>query len=437
MAKTKSSMKKIFHIVMMIVMTHNLYASSDFFNEGRYEFVSSDKNTSSEECPMSPYKKGSIVFFRHDTAYMFYPKLDLELDTPIVCQELMGLGIKGTFAYDKNANKLYFSKGDESGNQTLYEATFGKDKWEDVKELKIKGVMPSKMEIRGSSLAVGRWNHSIKGTKGFYNPSLANNGKTIYFSGTFKAGKGNRDVWFINKEEADLWSRPESASDSINTTGKEDFAFNVGDTLLYFGSTKEGGLGGMDIYVAHKQRKDSVWRAPENMGDAINSSAEDYNVAFNKVSAYFISDRRGGKGKPDIYRPIWINPKRENELVADMTIEEPKDFHWVLFFFDFDKSEMKPEYEAQLDELVKAMLEFPGAKFEVSGHTDARGSDEYNMKLSKKRADYIKSVLTKKGLEPNQIIAVGKGMREPVIPNAQEEAEHEQNRRVDIKIINE
>jgi len=173
------------------------------------------------------------------------------------------------------------------------------------------------------------------------------------------------------------------------------------------------------------------------MGDAINSSAEDYNVAFNKVSAYFISDRRGGKGKPDIYRPIWINPKRENELVADMTIEEPKDFHWVLFFFDFDKSEMKPEYEAQLDELVKAMLEFPGAKFEVSGHTDARGSDEYNMKLSKKRADYIKSVLTKKGLEPNQIIAVGKGMREPVIPNAQEEAEHEQNRRVDIKIINE
>ncbi len=437
MAKKERRMKKVFYIVMMIVMTHNTYASEDLFNQGRYEFVSSDKNTSSEECPMSPYKKGSIVFFRNDTAYMFYPKLDLELDTPIVCQELMGLGIEGTFAFDKNANKIYFSKSDGSGNYNLYEATYNKDKWDEIKELKIKGVMPSKMVIKGSSLAGARWNHSVKGTSGFYNPSLGKNGKRIYFSGTFLAGKGNRDLWFIDKAEDDLWSRPKSIGDSINTTAKEDYALVIGDTTLFFASTKAGGFGDMDIYMAHKQRRDSVWGAPVNMGDNINSSASDYNVAFNKVSAYFISDRNGGKGKPDIYRPIWINPARENELVADMTIEEPKDFHWVLFFFDFDKSDMKPEYEAQMDELVRAMKEFPGAKFEVSGHTDSRGSDEYNMTLSKKRAEYIKKVLIQKGLEPSQITAIGKGMREPVIPDAQDEAEHEQNRRVDIKIINE
>ena len=192
----------------------------------------------------------------------------------------------------------------------------------------------------------------------------------------------------------------------------------------------------MDVYISKKNVRDTLWGAPQNMGELVNSSASDYNVTFNKLAAYFISNRAGGKGLADIYRPIWLNPDREAELMSDMTIEEPKGFHWVLFFFDFNKTYMKPEYEAQLDELISAMREFPGAKFEISGHTDSRGSDEYNMKLSEKRADYVRKLMIQKGYEPELLISVGKGMREPVIVNAQDEAEHEQNRRVEFKIIN-
>lgn len=430
-------MRKLIYIVMMIALAHSVNAVEDKFSEGKFEFISSNKNTKAEECPMSPYRKGSIVFFRNDTAYLFYPRMDLELDTPIVCNELMGLGIQGTFAYDKNANKIYFSKNDGDGNAELHEASLSGERWTDVKKLKIKGVMPSKMVVRGSSLAAGRWNHSVKGTTGFYNPSIGRGGKRIYFSGTFLAGKGNRDLWYIDAEEDNLWSRPKSVGDSINTEAKEDFAYVVGDTALYFASTKAGGFGDMDIYFSHKGRKDTVWSAPENLGDHINSSASDYNVAFNRVSAYFISNRASGKGKADIYRPIWINPVREKELIVNMTIEEPKGFNWVLFFFDFNMTSMKPEYEAQVDELVAAMKEFPGGKFEISGHTDSRGSEEYNRKLSQKRAEYIKDMLAKRGIPAEDITAIGKGMSDPVIQDAKEEAEHEQNRRVDIKIINE
>ena len=116
--------------------------------------------------------------------------------------------------------------------------------------------------------------------------------------------------------------------------------------------------------------------------------------------------------------------------MPDFTIDEPKGFHWVLMFFDFNVATMKPEYEAQLDELVSAMNEFPGAIFEISGHTDARGSDTYNIKLSQKRADYIKGMLINRGLDPSKLVSVGRGFHDPVIPN-------EQNRRADIKILNE
>lgn len=436
MLKNKG-MKKIFYLLMMLMASNAIHASEELFNEGRFEFLSSNKNTRAEECPMSPYRKGSIVFFRNDTAYMFYPKMDLELDTPIVCSELNGLGIKGTFAYDKATNKLYFSKPDESGEYRLFEATPEKNSWTDIKPMKIKGVMATRQEIKGSSLAVGRWSHSIKGTSGFYNPTLAKGGRRIYFSGTFvSGGRGNRDIWYIDKEEDGLWSRPKNLGDSINTPAVEDYALCVGDTILYFASNRPGGNGDMDIYYAKKGRKDTAWATgPINL-EHVNSNAADYNVVFNKVSAYFISNRKGGKGKADIYRPMWINPYREKELMADVTIEEPKGFHWVLFFFDFNKSDMKPEYEAQMDELAKAMKEFPGAKFEISGHTDARGSEEYNQKLSQKRAEYIRSMLIKRGFNGDDIVAIGKGMSDPVIKDAQEEAEHEQNRRVDIKIIN-
>lgn len=98
---------------------------------------------------------------------------------------------------------------------------------------------------------------------------------------------------------------------------------------------------------------------------------------------------------------------------------------------------MKPEYEVQLNELISAMAEYPGAVFEISGHTDSRGDDNYNMKLSKSRANFVRDLLIKRGVDPNSLVAVGKGETQPIIKDAQTESEHEQNRRVEISIIEE
>jgi len=427
-------MKKIFIVVMAVFAVYNAYAIR--FDPGYYEFVSSDKNTRDAERPMSPYMKGSVVFFRNDTAYMFHPTKDMNVGELTVCPELMGLGIDGTFAYDESRRKLYFSKKSESGNE-LYEASYVSGEWTNVTKLKIEGVMPVVKYEKNSALPVARYVYMESATTGFYNPTLSKGGKRIYFSGTFKAGKGDRDLWYIDREKADLWGFPQSVGDSINginTSSREDYAFIVGDTALVFASNRGGGKGGMDLYVSYKTG-DNSWGKPENISE-MNSNSDDYNLIYVKNTPFFISKRAGGKGSSDIYRAIEIKPDREPELFSDMMLVEPKDFHWILFYFGFNKSDLSAEDIVQMDELAEAMKEFPGAKFLIEGHTDTRGSDAYNMKLSQQRADFVKAKLIERGIPGANMQTAGRGMRQPVVPDAEDEAEHELNRRVEIKIIN-
>jgi outer membrane protein OmpA-like peptidoglycan-associated protein len=368
---------------------------------------------------------------------MFQPDANWELGELVICQELMGLGIEGTFAYDGSTDKLYFSKKGKKGKKgkknELYEATFNGKKWAKIKKLKINGVGATNMEReKGSSLPAARWAYKKGAATGFYNPTMSKKGQRIYFSGTFKAGKGDRDIWYIDKE-AKKWSFPESAGDGVNTEFREDYAFLVGDTALFFASSRDGGKGNLDLYVAYRDGKS--WGAAQPLKE-MSSNADDYNVVFMQGLPFFISDRSGGKGKADIYRPVPTPPKVVDELMSDFTLTEPKEFHWVLFYFDFDMAVLKREYAVQLDELASAMKEFPEANFQVNGHTDIRGADLYNMELSERRAEYVKKMLTDRSVTADKMIVLPHGKRQMAIPNANNEAEHEQNRRVEVKIVN-
>lgn len=432
-------MKKIFYLILTVGLSLEAYSVESRLSGGMFDFESSDINTSAKELPMSPYKDGKIAFFRNDTAYVFQPNSEGMIDKIEICPELMGLGIDGTFAYDEKNNKLYFSKLGEAEKNDLFEASWSKEekKWDKVTMLQIKGIMPQPLKYKNSSLAVSRWVQQGRGASGLYNPSLGKGGKRIYFSGEFKAGKGSRDLWYIDQEANGIWSRPVLLGDSVvNGASSEDYPLIVGDTLLFFTSDRTGGNGGQDIYMSHGE--DNKWGEAEALSDLVNTPSNDYNIIFGKnIGVFFISDRPGGKGSDDIYAPAPFYVTHDTELALELPLDEPKGFHWVLFFFDLDKYVMKPEYEVQLDELVEAMKEFPGATFEISGHTDSRGDDNYNMRLSDKRAKFVRELLLKRGVDPTILVAVGKGETEPIVPNAQTEPEHEQNRRVDVKIINE
>jgi OmpA-OmpF porin, OOP family len=103
-------------------------------------------------------------------------------------------------------------------------------------------------------------------------------------------------------------------------------------------------------------------------------------------------------------------------------------------FFDFDKSVLKPEGKAKLDDLVGKVK---GINLEVIiavGHTDSIGTDAYNQRLSVRRAESVKAYLVSKGIEKNRVYTEGKGEKQPVADNKTSEG-RAKNRRVEIEVV--
>ncbi len=107
-------------------------------------------------------------------------------------------------------------------------------------------------------------------------------------------------------------------------------------------------------------------------------------------------------------------------------------------YFDLGKATLRPESYPVLDELCQLLRETPNAVVEVEGHTDSRGSDEYNLKLSDARASSVKDYFIRKGcISVDRIKAVGYGETRPVVFPERTEADYQMNRRVEIKFVGE
>jgi OOP family OmpA-OmpF porin len=102
--------------------------------------------------------------------------------------------------------------------------------------------------------------------------------------------------------------------------------------------------------------------------------------------------------------------------------------------FDFDKSVVKPEGKAALDEMMSKLQGMNTEVMIAVGHTDSVGSDAYNNKLSLRRADAVKAYLVSKGLDPARLYTEGKGEAQPIAPNTTAEG-RAQNRRVTIEVV--
>lgn len=138
-------------------------------------------------------------------------------------------------------------------------------------------------------------------------PSISANGETLYFVSNRKGGKGGMDIWKSNLNGfyewgMPIWSVPVNLGDSINTPGNEISPFIHSDgKTLYFASDYWPGMGGYDIFFS-RQKNDSVWTRPQNIGYPINSYKDEQGLVVDAsgIYAYYSSDRPGSKGM-DIY----------------------------------------------------------------------------------------------------------------------------------------
>ena len=134
---------------------------------------------------------------------------------------------------------------------------------------------------------------------------------------------------------------------------------------------------------------------------------------------------------------IRINALEINKMEA-LPEEPPEEMTIVLddraLNFDFDKSFVKPQYDEMLTNL-KEFIEKNDYEVTIVGHTDYIASNQYNMGLSKRRAEAVKAKLIELGLDPSRIVAiVPRGEEEPVADNSTTEG-RAKNRRVEFKLV--
>jgi OOP family OmpA-OmpF porin len=109
-------------------------------------------------------------------------------------------------------------------------------------------------------------------------------------------------------------------------------------------------------------------------------------------------------------------------------------------YYDFDKAELKVESFSALDEIVRMLEANPTMQIEMGAHTDSKGSDKYNQKLSEARAKSVVDYLVSKGIDASRLLSKGYGESMPIAPNEDEKGKdspegREKNRRTEFKVL--
>lgn len=102
--------------------------------------------------------------------------------------------------------------------------------------------------------------------------------------------------------------------------------------------------------------------------------------------------------------------------------------------FDTAKADLKPQFHPVLNSLASTLVQYDQTKIKIAGHTDSRGSDQYNQTLSQQRANSVKSFLTGRGVNNSRMYAHGYGETRPVADNTTDNG-MSKNRRVEITLV--
>ena len=296
-------------------------------------------------------------------------------------------------------------------------------------------------------------------------PFIHSDGRTLYFASNGRVGMGGYDLYYSTLQADGTWSEPVNMGYPINSPADEINVFiNAHGTVAYIASDKDGGYGGLDLYsfeLDDQLRPNPVTYIKGRVRDAFSGeplSARIEMIDLNtkqlltattsdpQTGSYLACVHTGGNillnvSHPDypFYSENFQIEKSYTELspyLKDISLQ-PTDVGTVVtlknVFFDFDRSELKPESFVELNKLAD-YLKKNAIRIEIGGHTDDQGSEEYNDRLSENRAKAVYDYLIQKGIPAERLQYKGYGMRLPVADNSTEEG-RAANRRTEFKIV--
>ncbi len=297
-------------------------------------------------------------------------------------------------------------------------------------------------------------------------PFIYFNGRTLYFSSNGRDSFGGYDIYYSTMNRDSSWSVPVNLGPAVNTPADEmGLVIESSGRRAYFSSVRDKRRGKDIFYIDLPQEiqpeqvlyfkgrvTDKASSQPimaryeltdltsrtEVITDETDSNGE-FFVCLPEGSSYGLNvtaagymifsenfDFAGGYSSAEPYQKIIaLNRVREGEFMRMYNV-----------FYDHDSSELLETSIPELELLLEFLTINNTVVIEVGGHTDSDGTDEYNQRLSERRAASVREYLVKRGIESRRIFSHGYGESEPVADNVTE-AGKRLNRRTEITILSE
>ena len=312
-------------------------------------------------------------------------------------------------------------------------------------------------------------------------PFIHSDGRTLYFSSKGHKTMGGYDIFrSIYDEKKEQWTEPINMGYPINTAGDDIFfVWSADGQRGYFSSLRVDSYGEKDLYmvtvpqdgvtfavvkgiILDKETKqplianvkiikketnkmagfytssiDGKFTAilPQNAHFNLQTGTSNYLVSYDTISIPEV------KGYYEKSITIYLEKGQDSVVVQLDTVvevvEEPKigdKFVINNIYFDFDKFNIRPDAALELNKILEVLNKYNTLKIEIGAHTDALGSDAYNMTLSKNRAKSVLDYLVGKGIAKNRLVDKAYGESIPVAPN-DNATNRQKNRRIEFKIL--
>ena len=300
-------------------------------------------------------------------------------------------------------------------------------------------------------------------------------GKTLYFASRGHVGMGGSDIYVTRLNEKGNWSNPENLGYPINTMYEENSLMVSPDgEIAFFASDRKGGYGQLDIYYFEMPEEfrptktlyfegivyDATNRNPipgkfqlidiKTGKEIIFAEADkltgEFTVSLPLNREYALNVSYPGYNffskNFDMTNPEGLEAIHMDVPMVPITSDLPTVLENV--FFDLGKSTLRPESFVELDKLFDYLVKNPTLKIEIGGHTDTRGDDKDNLKLSNDRAKAVYDYIVNKGVDAKRMTFKGYGETKTVVSDAEiaklstdkeKEAAHQRNRRTEYKIV--
>lgn len=296
-------------------------------------------------------------------------------------------------------------------------------------------------------------------------PFLAADGVTLYFSSDRPGGFGSNDVYMTRRLDYTWknWSQPRNLGYPINTPGWDAYyTVPANGEFAYFVSTSSG-FGKGDLFrialpesarpmpvmlVSGKVRDIDGKKVPATIeyerlsdGKQIGTAHADPKTGEYKI-ALPMGYEYGFHAESEGYYPVsahldLTDLSSFDEVQRDLTLaplERGSSIRLNNVFFDFDMDVLRTESGPELDRLVKLLKTHLSMIIQIDGHTDDYGGYEYNMNLSRRRANAVVNYLVSHGIAAVRLIPRGFGKTRPVATNDTDEG-RQLNRRVEYTIL--